>query len=305
MQEIAVVGGGPAGLTAALYAARAGHSVTVFEREAAGGQILYSPLVENYPGLPKMSGVQFAEALTAQVEELGVETVSADVEKIERDQNGGWLVRTDDGSVSCRAVILAVGSRHRRLGLPGEEELTGAGISYCAVCDGPFYKGRHVIVVGGGNTALQDAVLLSGICSRVTLVHRRKQLRGEARLAEQVRSLENVELLLGYTPEALLRENGMFSGVRLKNTETGQEQTLPGDGMFIAVGQIPGTAPFAGLADFDEAGWFAVGEDCRSSLPGIFVAGDCRAKGVRQLTTAVGDGAAAGVAAVEYLEEHR
>lgn len=301
MTDIIVVGGGPAGLTAALYAARAGRSVLVLEQESPGGQILYSPLVENYPGVPEMSGAQYAAQLTDQVERLGVAVEYARAEDFS-PAPGGYDVRTDAGVFSCRALVLAPGTRHRTLGLAGEAELTGAGVSYCAVCDGAFYKGRRAAVVGGGDTALQDALFLSGVCEHVTLIHRREQLRGEEHLARRLRAKPNVELLLGWKPEALISRNGALTGVRLRAAASDELRELAVDGLFIAVGQEPGTAAFARRVDVDEAGWFTAGEDCRTNLPGVFAAGDCRAKQLRQLTTAVGDGAAAGMAAARFVE---
>ena len=302
MYDIIVAGGGPAGLTAALYAARAGRSVLVLEQSAPGGQIVYSPLVENYPGLPGMSGAQFAQQLSDQVEALGVELEYAAVRGF-RPEEDGYVVDTEDGARAGRALVLAPGSEHRHLGLPGEEELVGQGVSYCAVCDGPFYRDKAVAVVGGGDTALQDALFLSGVCRRVVLVHRRDQFRGEARLVQRVQERDNVELLLGWTPEGFLDKDGAFAGLRLRSAQSGERRELAVDGVFVAVGQQPGTGPFAGQVELDAAGYFAAGEDCRTALPGVFVAGDCRAKSVRQLTTAVGDGAVAALAAVKYLEE--
>lgn len=305
MHDIVVVGGGPAGLTAALYAARAGRSVLVVEQSAPGGQIVYSPLVENYPGLPGMSGAQFSRQLTEQVEALGVELEYAAVSGFSPGE-GGYVVETEGGPRPCRALVLAPGSAHRHLGLAGEEELTGLGVSYCAVCDGPFYQGGTAAVVGGGDTALQDALFLSNLCRKVTLIHRREQFRGEARLVQRVRERDNIELLLGWAPEEFLRrEDGSFAGLSLRQTAGEARRELEADGVFIAVGQQPGTAPFAGQVEVDAVGYFAAGEDCRTRMPGVFAAGDCRAKGVRQLTTAVGDGAAAAMAAVRFIEEQQ
>lgn len=301
MHDIIVVGGGPAGLTAALYAARSGRSVLVLERAVPGGQIVYSPLVENYPGLPGMSGTDFSMALTAQVEKLGVELEYAAVTGFAPDGDG-YAVETEGGPRRAKALVLAPGADHRSLGLEGEEELIGRGVSYCAVCDGPFYRGKRVAVVGGGNTALQDAVFLAAVCQRVTVVHRRDRFRGEARLVDKLRALDNVELLLNQTPVELLRTDSRCSGLRLRDTVTGGERTLPVDGVFAAVGQQPGTGPFAGRVEVDKDGYFLAGEDCRTSLPGVFAAGDCRTKSVRQLTTAVADGAVAGVSAAQFVE---
>ena len=302
MYDIIVAGGGPAGLTAALYAARAGRSVLVLEQTAPGGQIVYSPLVENYPGLPGMGGAQFAQQLADQVEALGVELEYAAVRGFRSGQEG-YVVDTEDGERSCRALVLAPGADHRHLGLPGEEELTGQGVSYCAVSDGPFYRDKTVAVVGGGDTALQDALFLSGVCRKVVLIHRREHFRGEARLVRRLEERENVEFLLGWTPEGFLRKDGAFAGLALRRADGEQRRELEADGVFIAVGQQPGTAPFEGQVELDNNGYFAAGEDCRTNLPGVFVAGDCRAKEVRQLTTAVADGAVAGLAAARYVEE--
>ena len=302
MYDIIVAGGGPAGLTAALYAARAGRSVLVLEQTAPGGQIVYSPLVENYPGLPGMSGAQFSQQLADQVEALGVELEYAAVRGFHRGQ-GGYVVDTEDGERMGRALVLAPGADHRHLGLPGEEALTGQGVSYCAVCDGPFYRGKSVAVVGGGDTALQDALFLSGVCQQVTLVHRREQFRGEYRLVRRLEDRSNVELLLGWAPESFLRKDGAFPGQPLRRAGGEEHQVLEVDGVFIAVGQQPGTGPFSNQVELNQEGYFAAGEDCRTKLPGVFVAGDSRAKVVRQLTTAVGDGAVAGLAAARYVED--
>ena len=269
---------------------------------APGGQINFSPLVENYPGLPGVSGLQLSEALTRQAEEQGVELDYAQVLGF-RPEEGGFAVETDGGPLHCRALILAPGTRHRPLGLEGEEALTGQGVSYCAVCDGPFYQGRDTAIVGGGDTALQEALFLSGVCRRVTLIHRRLEFRGIPKLAERVRTRDNIRLLLGYTPQALLQAEGRLTGLRVRQASTGQTLELPLDGVFAAVGRVPGTAPFRAQLELDEEGYFRSGEDCRTRLPGVFVAGDCRAKEVRQLATAVGDGAVAGLAAARFVED--
>ena len=302
MYDIIVAGGGPAGLTAALYAARAGRSVLVLEQTAPGGQIVYSPLVENYPGLPGMSGAQFSQQLADQVEALGVELEYAAVRGFHPGQ-GGYVVDTEDGERMGRALVLAPGADHRHLGLPGEEALIGQGVSYCAVCDGPFYRGKSVAVVGGGDTALQDALFLSGVCQQVTLVHRREQFRGEYRLVRRLEERSNVEFLLGWAPESFLRKDGAFAGLALRRAGGEEHQVLEVDGVFIAVGQQPGTGPFSNQVELNQEGYFAAGEDCRTKLPGVFVAGDSRAKAVRQLTTAVGDGAVAGLAAARSVED--
>lgn len=300
MHDIIVIGGGPAGLTAALYAARAGRSVLVLEQAVPGGQIVYSPLVENYPGLPGMSGADFAGAMSTQTEALGVEVEYAAATGFSPCPEG-FSVETEMGQRRAKALVLATGASHRHLGLDGEEELTGLGVSYCAVCDGPFYQGRSVAVVGGGDTALQDAVFLSGLCRKVTVIHRREQFRGETRLVEKLKARPNVEFLLGYVPAELLRTEGEFSGLRLAHAVTGEEKLLPADGLFVAVGQQPGTDPFP-QAGLTEGGYFRAGEDCATAIPGVFAAGDCREKSVRQLTTAVGDGAVAGLAAARFAE---
>ena len=298
--DIAIVGGGPAGLTAAIYAARAGKTALLLERESIGGQIVYSPQVENYPALPHVSGAELANRLYEQVEALGVEIVSEEVTHAEREASGDFLLTTDYGSHEAKALIIATGVQHRRLDLPGEEELIGAGVSYCAVCDGAFYAGRDVAVVGGGDTALQDALFLSGVCRSVTVVVRRDRFRGEAALAQQLRSRDNVSIWFEHRPVGYVTLDGVLSGLNVEGP--GGQRTLAVEGVFLAVGQEPCSGAFADLADTDGAGYFAVGESCRTKVPGLYVAGDCRTKTVRQLTTAVGDGAVAALAACADLD---
>ena len=298
MKDIIVIGAGPAGLTAAIYALRAGKSVLIFEKELFGGQITYSPSVENYPGFKQISGNEFAEHLIDQATALGAEIELAEVTGIL--DGPVKTVVTDSGNYECKSVIIASGSRHRHLGLEREEELTGSGISYCAVCDGAFFKGKTVAVAGGGDAALQDAIFLSERCRHVYLIHRRDTLRGEAHLESILKARDNVEFVLNSVIEKLEGEQKL-SGILVKNKLTGEHTQIALDGLFIAVGQEPQNAPFAGLITLDNAGYANAGEDCSTATPGIFVAGDCRKKAVRQLTTAVGDGAVAGLAAVNYI----
>lgn len=298
MKDIIVIGAGPAGLTAAIYALRAGKSVLIFEKELFGGQITYSPSVENYPGFKQISGNEFAEHLIDQATALGAEIELAEVTGIL--DGPVKTVVTDNGNYECKSVIIASGSRHRHLGLEREEELTGSGVSYCAVCDGAFFKGKTVAVAGGGDAALQDAIFLSERCRHVYLIHRRDTLRGEAHLESILRARDNVEFVLNSVIERLEGEQKL-SGILVKNNLTGEHTQIALDGLFIAVGQEPQNAPFAGLITLDNAGYADAGEDCSTATPGIFVAGDCRKKAVHQLTTAVGDGAVAGLAAVNYI----
>lgn len=304
MYDILVVGGGPAGLTAALYAARAGKSVLVLEGESTGGQINYSPLVDNYPGLPGMSGAQFGETLTRQAEDLGVVIRGEAVEALSV-ADGKVELTTGEGSYTGLSLVLATGVHHRTLGLEGEEDLVGLGVSYCAVCDGAFYQDRPVAVVGGGDTALQEALFLSARCSKVTVIHRRDQFRGENRLVEQLRARENVEFLLSCRVTELVSNEEGLMGLKVLDLKTNETKDLSVEGLFVAVGQEPRNSGFAGLVDTDESGYFLAGENCATNLPGVFAAGDCRVKNVRQLTTAVGDGAVAGLAACAYVDACR
>lgn len=300
MVDIIVIGGGPAGLTAALYAARAGKTVQVIEREATGGQIALSPLVENYPAIPAMAGADFAFQLTEQVEKLGVEIIYGEATAVEPVLMG-FAVTVDDEAKAARAVVLATGAAHRHLGLAGEEDLVGMGVSYCAVCDGAFFSGRDVAVVGGGDTALQDALFLANSCRHVTLIHRRDEFRGEQRLVEQVEKRENISILYSHVVEELRSENGELSAIVVKDLKSGESKTMALAGLFAAVGQAPQSAPFAQLVA-TQGGYYDAGEDCCSNAEGVFVAGDGRVKTVRQLTTAVGDGAVAGLAACKYVD---
>lgn len=301
MHDIVVIGGGPAGLTAALYAARAGKSVLVLEQAGFGGQIALSPRVENYPGIPHMAGNLLADAL---VEQVLAQDVDVEVETVTAfsGENGAFTVTTEDGDHPCRAIILATGVTHRHLGLEGEEELVGRGVSYCAVCDGAFYHGRRVAVVGGGDTALQDALFLSATCAHVTLIHRRDQFRGEEKLVRQLQGCKNVDILLSHVPVSLDSLDGELRGVALRDLKTGEEFNLAVEGLFLAVGQEPHNGQFADLIRLTAGGYVDAGEDCRTNVPGVFVAGDCRMKEVRQLTTAVGDGAVAALAACKYVD---
>lgn len=301
MTDIIVIGGGTAGLTAALYATRAGKSVILFEKESTGGQIVFSPRIDNYPGLPGISGADYAAALTRQAEDCGVTIEYAEVLSVEATE-AGFLVRSDAGSSLGRALILAAGTAHRKLGLENEDDLVGCGVSYCAVCDGAFYKDADVAVLGGGSTALTDALFLSGICRKVTLIHRRDAFRGEEALVKRLRERSNVEFLLSCTVTGLQEKEGVLSAIRVCSLRTQEEQLVPVEGLFIAIGQIPQTEIYKGFVDMDPAGYIKAGEDCLTSRSGVFVAGDCRTKEIRQLTTASGDGAAAGLAACRYVD---
>lgn len=300
MYDILIIGGGPAGLTAAIYAARAGKRTAILEREAAGGQIVSAPLVENYPGAPSVSGAELAGRMRAQAEALGAELLYTEAAGLEKTQTG-FCVLCTDGTREARTVILATGASHRRLGLPGEELLTGCGVSYCALCDGAFYEGADVAVVGGGETALQDALFLASTCRSVTLIHRRDSFRAGAQLVSRAERQGNIRILRSRTVEKLLWLDEALQGLLLTNLKTGQTERLDVEGLFVAVGQVPQSAPFAD-AVAEENGYYLAGEDTKTSLPGVFAAGDGRRKQVRQLTTAVSDGTAAAIAACRYLE---
>ncbi|MCI7179500.1 MAG: thioredoxin-disulfide reductase [Lachnospiraceae bacterium] len=299
MYDIGIVGGGTAGLTAAIYGQRAGKKTIVFEGTAYGGQISSSARVENYPGIAVISGFEFSMNLSEQAKSLEAELVSAQVQEI-RKEGENFLVTTSRGDYICKTVILATGMTHRHLGLEKEKHLTGSGVSYCATCDGAFFRGRDVAVIGGGNTALQDALFLSAYCSKVYLVHRRDEFRGEDRLVEQLRKKENVEFIMSAVVKDISGKF-MVDGVILNNKKTGEDFTIPVSGIFVAVGQIPGNENFADIVELDENGFIRAGEDCVTSCPGIFAAGDCRTKEIRQLVTAAADGAAAALAACKYI----
>lgn len=299
MYDIIVVGAGPAGLVSALYARRAGKTVCVLEKGSFGGQITYSPKVENIPGFLSVSGNEFAEKLVEQVLEQGADVECCEVLEI-RDGEIKTVV-TDAGEFSGKSVIVATGAKHRMLGLEGEEKFVGEGISFCAVCDGAFYEGKDVAVIGGGNSALQEAILLSETSKKVYVVQNLDFLTGEKKLQEQLAAKENVEIILGATVESIVGEDTL-SGIVIKKTSDGREITLTVDGMFVAIGLIPQNEAFANVLNLDERGYADAAEDCVTKTHGIFVAGDCRKKEIRQVTTAVGDGAVAALAAIKYLD---
>ena len=300
MHDIIIVGGGPAGLTAAIYGLRAGKSVLVIEKNGFGGQIAYSPKVENIPGTISISGAEFADKLTEQAMNLGADV---ELETVIRVENGDIKkVYTEEGNCfESKAVILAVGVKHRMLGLDGEEELVGNGLSFCADCDGAFYAGHNVAMIGGGDSALQEALLLSEVCNKVTVVQNLAFFTGEKKLADTLVAKENVEVYFSTVVAEYLSENGTLTGLRIRH-ENGDEQVLKLDGAFLAVGLAPENDAFAPLAALNDWGYFASGEDCTTKTAGIFVAGDCRSKSIRQVTTAAGDGAVAAMAACRYLD---
>ena len=302
MHDILIVGGGPAGLTAAVYALRAGKTVLVIEKGGFGGQIAFSPKVENIPGTQVISGAAFAEALIEQAMALGADV---ELEKVTEVNKEGdiFQVSTEEGSTyEARAVILAVGVKHRMLGLDGEQELVGNGLSFCAVCDGAFYAGQEVAMIGGGNSALQEALLLSEVCKKVTVIQNLADFTGEKKLSDALAEKENTQFYFNTVVTAYESTNGALSGLQIRNDKTGETEKIAVDGAFLAVGLMPENEPFAQLAQLNNWGYFDSGEDCRTQTPGVFVAGDCRSKTIRQVVTASADGAVAAMAACRYLD---
>ncbi|HJA80772.1 MAG TPA: thioredoxin-disulfide reductase [Candidatus Mediterraneibacter intestinipullorum] len=301
MYDIGIIGGGTAGMTAAIYGQRAGKKTIIIEGGAFGGQITSSSNVENYPGIASVSGSEFSMNLLDQAVKLGAETAMEQVTGI-REDGSGKVIETAGKEYPCRSVILATGVTHRHLGVPNEERLTGAGVSYCATCDGMFFRGRDVAVVGGGSTALQDAEFLSNYCRKVYLIHRRDEFRGEDSIVKRLSGKENVEFVLSATVKEIIGDQSV-EGLTLNNKKTGEEFKLDVSGVFIAVGQIPKNEIFADVVKLDGDGFILAAEDCVTSHPGIFAAGDCRTKEVRQLTTAAADGAVAALAACKFIAE--
>ena len=296
MHDIIVIGGGPAGLTAALYAKRANKSVLIIEKGSFGGQITYSPKVENIPGFLEVTGNEFSEKLVEQVLEQGAEIEVAEATGITDGEIK--TVHTDSGDFEGKAVIIATGAKHRLLSLPKEEQFIGEGISFCAVCDGAFYEGKTVAVIGGGNSALQEALLLSDLCKKVYVVQNLDYLTGEKKLSDQLIKKENVEIILSSTVSEILGDKE-FSGIVIDLD--GKKKELILDGMFVAIGLVPQNEPFSSVINLNNWGYVEAGENCLTSKEGIFVAGDCRSKKIRQVATAAADGAVAALAACDYI----
>ncbi len=299
MYDIIIVGAGTAGLSAAIYGVRAGKRVLVLEASMYGGQIINTPEIENYPGIKHISGYEFATNLFEQAKELGAEIKFEKVVEISTEQ-AFKTVNTDKGNYSTRSIILATGAKNRPLGLEKEKEWIGRGISYCATCDGAFFRGKEVAVNGGGNTALEDALFLSSYCSKVYLIHRRDTFRGEDKLLQSLKEKDNVIFVLNSQIQELLGTDGL-EGIKVSNKNTKEEQQLKISGLFIAIGQMPENMIFSNVVELDEGGYIKAGENCKTNMEGIFVAGDTRTKTVRQLATAASDGAIAALAACEYI----
>lgn len=296
MTDVAIIGAGTAGLTSAIYARRAGASVTIFEGEAPGGQIINTPEIDNFPGMPGVSGYEYANKLYEQAQSFGAEFVFDKVKKVEGSFEEGFRIITEYGTeCDAKTMIIASGVKRREMGLAGEQEFTGRGISYCATCDGAFFKGKTAAVFGGGNTAVEDAIYLAGICKKVYIIHRRNQFRADAALVDELLAHDNVETKLSYTVSAIHGDDKLTS-VTLTSVE-GRDEELVTDALFVAIGLIPENGVFKDIVELDDAGYVAADETCETSTSGVFAAGDCRTKDVRQLVTAAADGAVAAVAA--------
>ncbi len=305
MADIIIIGAGTAGLTAAIYAKRAGMEAVVFESDSYGGQIINTPEIENYPGIKNVSGFEFATSLYEQAVSLGARVEFDRIISIEGSVESGFTVKGEYGTTETgKCIIIAAGARNRHMGIAGEEKFEGRGISYCATCDGSFFKGKTTAVVGGGNTALEDAVYLSDLCEKVYIIHRRDEYRADAAQVELLRSRDNIEEVLSYVVKDLKGEDRLGSLV-LESRKDGSVRELTVDGVFVAIGQIPSSDLFKGLVDMDESGYIVAGEDCHTGTAGIFAAGDIRTKKVRQLTTAASDGAVAALAACDLIRSSK
>ncbi len=298
--DLIIIGSGPAGLSAAVYGIRAGLDLLVIEKQPmSGGQVLNTYEVDNYLGLPGINGFDMGMKFREHADKMGAKFVEAEVMSVE-DKGDLKEVVTDAGKFTARTMILASGAEHAKLGVPGEEELTGMGVSYCATCDGAFFRNRTVAVVGGGDVAVEDAIFLARNCEKVYLIHRRDELRAADVLQKSLLQLPNVEVLWSHTVEEICGED-MTEFLRIKDVKTGEVKEIPVNGIFIAVGIVPKTEIYKGLVDMNDGGYIIAGEDCATSAAGIYVAGDCRAKNLRQIITAVADGANAVTSAWSYL----
>ena len=300
MYDIVIIGAGPAGLSAAIYARRAGKTVLLLEESAYGGQIVNTPEIENYPGIKNISGFEFATNLYQQATGFGAEfkfEKALEIENLEDKK----MVKTAKGEYEAKAVIIATGAKNRKLGLNKEDSLVGRGVSYCATCDGMFFKGKDVSVNGGGNTAIEDAGFLSNYCNKVYVIHRRDQFRADESDVEKIRNKDNVEFVLNSTVEELVADDSL-SAIIVKDKNTGETREIPVSGLFVAIGQQPDNKNFENIVEL-ENGYVKGLEDCKTNVDGIYVAGDCRTKTVRQLTTAASDGAVAALAACEKIDK--
>lgn len=301
MYDVLIIGGGPAGLTSAVYLRRAGKTVLLIERETFGGQITHSPRVENYPGFVTASGNEIADKFLEQAMSQGADIELDEVKGIEK-KDGLFILKGERGEYEGRSVIIATGSSHRKLGLPNEDKFTGEGISYCAVCDGAFYKDMDVAIVGGGNSALQEAILLAKTSKSVTVIQNLPMLTGETKLIEEVNSTENIKVILSHVVSRIIGED-KFSGIEIESTENSEKEELSFDGVFVAIGQKPENDSFKGNVKLNDYGYIVSDEGCvPEGEEGIFVAGDCRTKAVRQVATAIADGAVAAINACRYLD---
>ena len=298
MYDIIIIGGGPAGLTAAVYARRANKTVLVIEKSTFGGQITFSPKVENIPGFAQITGNEFAEKLVEQALGLEAEVECAEVLSVKNGEIK--TVVTDSGEFQCKALIIATGAKHRMLGLEREEQMVGNGISFCAVCDGAFYESKTVAVIGGGNSALQEALLLAETSKKVYVVQNLDFFTGEQKLVEQLKTKNNVEIILGTVVEGLVGDNEL-TAINLCRVADNEKSTLKIDGMFVAIGLIPQNEAFADLIKLNQFGYAEADETCVTTAEGVFVAGDCRSKAIRQVATAAADGAVAALAACNYI----
>jgi len=299
--DVVIIGSGPAGLSAGIYGKRAGLSTLIVDRSPmCGGQVTSTYEVDNYPGLPKITGMELADKFKAHATEQEVEFLVSNITEIE-DKGDVKVLHTNKDDIEAKSVIIATGARHRTLGVPGESEHAGMGVSYCATCDGAFFRNKDVAVVGGGDVALEDALFLARTSNKVYLIHRRDAFRGAKVLENQVRATENIELVLDSVVEEVLGD-GMVEKVAILNKKTGEKSEINVNGVFMAVGILPNTEGLAGLPNINEAGYIEAGEDGVTSIPGVFAAGDVRTKQLRQVITACSDGANCITSASRYLE---
>ena len=301
--DVAIIGGGPAGLTAGIYAARAGKSTAVIERGLIGGQITFTDSIDNFPAAPGMNGAEYAMKIQSQAESFGAEIIMDEITEVTAPETEvePFKIKGNSDEYEATAVVLATGLDNRKMGISGEDGLISRGISFCAVCDGAFFRNKEVAVYGGGNTAVEDAAFLANICSKVTIIHRRDRFRAEQAVVDELKALDNVEFVMTSNVVGVNGDKALES-ITVKNNETGETRDIDVSALFVAIGKIPNGKPFANLVATDEAGYFDIGETCEASTPGVFVAGDGRSKELKQLTTAVSDGSIAATKACHYVD---